>query len=90
MEMEKHKRLAFPFASLVLTFIGASIASRRVRGGIGLHLGLGLLLSFTYILFMKIAITFSLNTGLDPMIANWIPNIIFGLIAIFLLWKAPK
>jgi lipopolysaccharide export system permease protein len=90
MEMVKHKRLAFPFASLVLTFIGALITSRRVRVGIGLHLGLGLLLSFTYILFMKIAITFSLNAGLDPMIANWIPNIIFGLIAIFLLWKAPK
>jgi len=89
-EIEKHKRLAFPFASIILTFMGAAISSRKVRGGIGLHLGLGLLLSFSYIMFMKISQTFSINGGLDPMIASWIPNIIFTFIAIYLIKKAPK
>ncbi|MEQ8907991.1 MAG: LptF/LptG family permease [Vicingaceae bacterium] len=89
-EVEKYKRQAFPFASVVLTFIGVAIASRKVRGGIGMHLGFGLLISFTYILFMKVTQTFSTNGGLDPLIAMWIPNILFGVLAIYLLKKAPK
>lgn len=89
-EVEKYKRQAFPFASVVLTFIGVAIASRKVRGGIGMHLGFGLLISFTYILFMKVTQTFSTNGGLDPIIAMWIPNILFGILAAYLLKKAPK
>jgi len=89
-KIEKYKRQAFPFASVVLTFIGVAIASRRVRGGIGLHLAFGLGLSFTYILFMKVSQTFSTNGSLDPMIAMWIPNVVFGFIALYLLRKAPK
>ena len=89
-EIEKYKRQAFPFASVVLTFIGVAIASRKVRGGIGMHLGFGLLISFTFILFMKVSQTFASNSGLDPFIAMWIPNLIFGLLALYLLKKAPK
>jgi lipopolysaccharide export system permease protein len=89
-EIEKYKRFAFPFASIILTFIGVSMASRKVRGGIGMHLGLGLLISFSFILFMKISQTFATNGGLDPMLAMWIPNLLFGLLAIVLLKKAPK
>lgn len=89
-EIEKHKRIAFPFSAIILTFIGVSIASRKVRGGIGMHLLLGLLISFSFILFMKFSQTFSTNGGLHPMIAMWIPNALFGLLAIYLLAKAPK
>ena len=89
-EIEKYRRTAFPFASIVLTLIGAAIASRKVRGGIGMHLGFGLALSFGYILFMKVCQTFSTNGGLHPIIAMWIPNVIFGILAIYLLKKAPK
>lgn len=89
-EIEKHKRMALPFASIILTFIGVAIASRKVRGGIGLHLGFGLGLSFGYIMFMKISQTFATNGGLDPMLAVWIPNLVFGILAIYLLKKAPK
>lgn len=89
-EIEKHKRIAFPFATIILTFIGVAIASRKVRGGIGLHIGLGLGLSFAFILFMKVTQTFATNGGLDPMIAMWIPNVIFGILAAYLLVKAPK
>ncbi len=89
-EVEKHKRYAFPFASIILTFIGVAIASRKVRGGIGLHLGLGLAISFSFILFMKVTQTFATNGGLNPMLAMWIPNILFGFLAFYLLKKAPK
>ena len=89
-EVEKHKRYAFPFASIILTFIGVAIASRKVRGGIGLHLGIGLGISFSFIMFMKISQTFATNGGLHPMIAMWIPNLLFGLLAFYLLQKAPK
>jgi len=89
-EVEKYKRYAFPFASVILTFIGVAIASRKVRGGIGLHLGLGLALSFSFILFMKVSQTFATNGGLHPMLAMWIPNFIYGFLALYLLKKAPK
>ena len=89
-EIEKHRRFAFPFAAIILTLIGASLASRKVRGGIGLHLGIGLGISFGFIIFMKVTQTFSTNGGLDPMIAMWIPNIVFGVLGLYLLKKAPK
>jgi len=89
-EIEKYKRYAFPFASIILTFIGVALASRKVRGGIGLHLGIGLGISFSYIMFMKVSQTFATNGGMHPMIANWIPNALYSVLAIYLLKKAPK
>lgn len=89
-EIEKHKRTAFPFAIFILTLIGVSIASRKVRGGIGLHLGLGIALSFTYILFQQFSVTFSTNGNLPAWLGVWIPNFIFLLITLFLYKKAPK
>ena len=89
-KIEKHKRIAFPFASIVLTIIGFSIASRKIRGGIGLHLGAGLLISFSYILFMQISTTYATNGNLSPALAVWLPNILYLLLAIYLTYKAPK
>ncbi len=88
--VEKHRRIAFPFATLVLTLIGVSLSSRKVRGGIGLHLGIGLSLSFTFILFMQISTTFATNGNLPPALAAWIPNIIYTLLGIYFLRVAPK
>lgn len=89
-QVEKHKRIAFPFATLVLTLIGMAISSRKVKGGIGMHLGLGLALSFSFILFMQISTTFAVYGGLQAWLAVWLPNIIYGLIGIYLLYTAPK
>lgn len=89
-ELEKHRRFSMPFATLILTLIGVSIASRKVRGGIGLHIGYGLLISFSYILFMQISNTFATNAGMSPMLASWIPNIIYFFLGIYLLRIAPK
>ena len=88
--IEKHNRIAFPFATIVLTLIGVSLSSRKVRGGIGVHLGFGIALTFSYILFMQISNVFATHGNLSPAIAAWIPNVIFGFIAIYLIRIAPK
>jgi len=89
-EMEKHKRISSPFASLVLTLIGVSLSSRKIRGGIGMHLGLGILITFSFILLMRISTVFATFGDLHPFVAAWIPNIIFGLLGLLLLRTAPK
>jgi lipopolysaccharide export system permease protein len=89
-EVDKQKRMAFPFATIILTMIGVSLSSRKVRGGIGMHLGLGIALTFGFILFQQISTVFATRGDLDAATAVWIPNIIFGILAIFLLRIAPK
>jgi lipopolysaccharide export system permease protein len=89
-QVKKYERIAFPFATLILTLIGVSVSSRKVRGGIGFHLGLGLALTFIYILFMQIFTVFATFGDLPPLIAVWIPNIIFTIIAFYLYRIAPK
>lgn len=88
--IEKHRRYASPFAVFILTLIGVSLSSRKVRGGIGMNIGLGLILSFSYILFLQFASQFSLKGDLGPMIAMWIPNLLYSVIALVLYKMAPK
>lgn len=89
-EIEYHKRFASPFASFILTTIGLSLSAKKRKNGMGLALGTGLALSAGYILFQTISATFSINAGLPPIIAAWLPNILFTLIAVFLHRKAPR
>ncbi|MBS1772022.1 MAG: LptF/LptG family permease [Bacteroidetes bacterium] len=88
--VEKHRRTSEPFAGFILTIIGVCIASRKVRGGSGLHLAIGIVLSAIYIMAMQFSTTFSTKAGLNPMIAVWIPNFIFGGVAIYLYRKQIK
>jgi len=87
-QIEKHKRVAFPFASIILTLIAVAIASRKTRGGIGIHLGIGILIAFTYILFMQVSTTFATNSNLHPALAVWIPNLCYMVLASVLIYKA--
>ena len=87
---EKHRRIAGPMATFILMIIGLSLSSRKVRGGIGLQIGIGMLLSFTYILFMQITKVFSESSLIPPIAAMWIPNIIFLGVALLLVRQAPK
>ncbi len=89
-EVEKGKRFASPFATLVMTIIGVALSSRKIRGGIGMHLGLGLGLAFSFILFMQISTVFATAGNLSPLYAAWIPNLIFSIIGIILIKSAPK
>lgn len=88
--IEKHKRIASPFSAFILALIGVSLASRKVRGGMGLHIGVGIALSFAYILFMTISTTFAINGDMPPWLAVWIPNFVFFAVAAFLYQRAPK
>lgn len=89
-KVKKYERLAFPFATLILTLIGVSVSSRKVRGGIGFHLGFGLALTFLYILFMQVFTVFATFGDMPPLLAVWVPNILFGVIAGILYLTAPK
>lgn len=89
-QVEYHKRIASSFASFILTIIGASLSARKRKGGMGLYLGIGLALSFAYIMLQTISATFAINAGFPPMLAAWMPNIIFAFIAFFCYTKAPN
>jgi len=89
-EIEYHKRIAMSFASFILTIIGASLAARKSKNGMGWNLGVGLGLSFSYILFQTISSTFAVNANMPPMLAVWVPNILYAFIAFFVYTKAPK
>jgi lipopolysaccharide export system permease protein len=89
-EVEYHKRIASSFASFILTIIGVSLSSRKRKGGMGMYLGIGLALSFTYILLQTVSATFAINADTPPMLAAWIPNILYSFIAYFCYKQAPN
>ncbi len=89
-EIEKNKRIAFPFATFILTIIGVSVSSKKNRGGTGRSLGVGISLSFIFIFFMQWFISYAASGVLPAFVAVWIPNAIFSLVAIYMLKKAPK
>jgi lipopolysaccharide export system permease protein len=89
-QIERHKRYAGPFAVFILTIIGVTLSSRKIRGGLGMNIGIGLALSFSYILFQQFASQFSIKGNLSPMLAMWLPNLIYMVIAAVLYKLAPK
>jgi len=89
-EVEYHKRIATSFASFILTIIGVSLSSRKRKGGMGLYLGIGLALSFAYILLQTVSATFAINANTPPMLAAWIPNLLYFVIAYYCLRQAPN
>ena len=89
-EIEYHRRFAMCAAAFILTVIGMSLSSRKVKGGMGINIGIGLVLSFSYILFMTVTSTFAISGYTSPMIAMWIPNMIYLIIAIVLYRRASK
>ncbi len=89
-EVEIHRRTAEPFTIFILTIIGMAVAARKVRGGMGLHLAIGISIGAIYIFLSKFSITFATNESLPPLIGVWVPNIIFTIVAIILVRRAQK
>lgn len=89
-EVEFYKRFAMPFAAFILTIIGVSLSCEKRKGGMGTSIGVGLALSFSYILFQTVSATFATNAGWPPMLSVWIPNILFAIIAFVLYKKTPQ
>lgn len=87
-EIELEKRYAMTGAAFILTVIGMSLSSRKVKGGMGINIGIGLLLSFSYILFSTVTSSFAVSGYTSPFVAMWIPNFIYTFIAIYLYRRA--
>ncbi|MBQ7042857.1 MAG: LptF/LptG family permease [Muribaculaceae bacterium] len=87
-EIEDERRFAMCAAAFILTIIGMSLSSKKVKGGMGINIGIGLVLSFSYILFSTVTSTFAISGLTSPFIAMWIPNFIYIIIAVILYRKA--
>lgn len=88
--LEKAHRLAMPISVIILTLIGAILACRKIRGGSGIHLAAGILICAVYILADRFSTIFSTKGNLNPIVAAWLPNFVFGMLTIWLYKKAPK
>lgn len=87
-EIENERRYAMCAAAFILTVIGMTLSSKKVKGGMGINIGIGLVLSFSYILFMTVTSTFAISGYTSPLVAMWIPNMIYIVIAIILYRRA--
>ena len=88
--IEKHQRTAYPLATYIFTLIGVGIASRKARGGTGLHLALGVMLVLVYFFVVQFTTVAATTAGLDPFIAVWLPNIGYALVGALIYRSAPK
>jgi lipopolysaccharide export system permease protein len=88
--VERYNRDAIPFSVIVLTIIGVSLSSRKVRGGSGFHLAMGIIISSLYILCSRFSVVFAMKGNFPPILAAWTPNIIFAGVAFYLYKRAPK
>lgn len=89
-KVELYRRDATPVSVVLLTIMGAVVASRKTRGGSGLHMAVGIVLAAAYVVMDKFSLTFSTKGNLHPLLAAWMPNIIFSIVAIYLYRTAPK
>lgn len=87
---ELYSRSADPFTIIILTLMGLAISSRKTRGGMGFQLAAGVILGASFVIIQKFSMTFSINLGLHPLIGAWLPNVLFGMITLYLLKKAQK
>lgn len=87
-EIEKERRYAMTAAAFILTLIGMSLSARKVKNGMGINIGIGLVLSFTYILFSTVTSSFAVSGATSPRVAMWIPNVIYLIIGLILYKRA--
>ena len=89
-KVELYHRDATPFSVIIMAIIGAIIGSRKIRGGSGLHLAVGIVLAAIFVVMDKFAVTFSTKGNLPPLLAAWLPNMIFSGVACVWYVKTPK
>jgi lipopolysaccharide export system permease protein len=90
LRVELYRRTATPFTVLLLTVIGVVVSSRKMRGGSGLHLAIGIIIAVVFIICDRFSTVFSTKGDFPPLIAAWLPNVIFGGVAYLLYRIAPK
>lgn len=90
LKVERYRRTATPFAVVLLTIIGTVIASRKTRGGSGMHLAIGIVTAAVFILSDRFSTVFATNGSFPPLLAAWLPNIVFSFVAFWIYKKTPK
>lgn len=90
LRLERYRRDATPFSVIILTLIGVVLSSRKIRGGSGFHLAVGIVIAALFVVMDRFSTVFSTKGNFPPLLAVWMPNIIFGIIAYILYRKAPK
>lgn len=86
----KYKRYAVPVSAFILTIIAVSVSAMKRRGGMGINLAIGIFIAFSYVFFDKMFGTLAEKSSISPMLAVWLPNIMFGFLAIYLLRNAKR
>lgn len=89
-QIELQRRMADPFTIIIMTLIGMAVASKKVRGGMGLHLAVGVIIGSAYVVLSKFSKTFAENLSVSAELGMWAPNIVFAVIAVILVFKAQK
>lgn len=89
-KIEHYQRLLNPLAIVIMTLIGVAVSSRKMRGGVGIHIAIGIAVAFSFIVFMKVTTVFATNGNLSPFMAVLLPQIIYAVAACILIRKAPK
>ena len=89
-EAEYHRRTAEPVTVILLTIIGVSIAARKVRGGMGFHLAAGILIGAVFLILSRFSAVFAAGQALPILLSVWLPNILFGGVAFWLISNAQK
>ncbi|MEO8404146.1 MAG: LptF/LptG family permease [Chitinophagaceae bacterium] len=90
LKVERYRRTATPFAVLLLTIIGTVIASRKTRGGSGMHLAIGIIIAALFIVSDRFSTVFATKGSFPPLLAAWLPNIVFSIVAFWMYKKTPK
>jgi lipopolysaccharide export system permease protein len=85
-----YKKYSIPVSAFILTIIAVAVSSMKRRGGMGMNLAIGILLAFAYVFFDKIFGVMAEKSSIPPIIAVWIPNIVFGILAVYLLRNAKR
>ena len=86
----KYKKYSIPISAFILTIIAVAVSSMKRRGGMGVNLAMGIGLAFTFIFFDKVFGTLAEKSDMSPLIAVWIPNFTFGILAVYLLYNARR
>ncbi|MBK7959243.1 MAG: LptF/LptG family permease [Bacteroidetes bacterium] len=89
-ELELYRRTASAFGVIILSIIGLTIASKKIRGGLGLHLVIGITLCSIFEIIQKFSVTFATNANLPAVVAIWVPNILFAIVAFVLVSRYEK
>ncbi|WP_341228398.1 LptF/LptG family permease [uncultured Arcticibacterium sp.] len=89
-QIELYQRFATPFAAIILSLMGLIVSARKRRGGVGLQIAIGFVLAFVYILFYIMSKGIAESGNMDPLLAVWLPNIVFSVIASIMYFTVPR